>query len=90
VGNVSGSRENTFTNRPSRKSVQRQGSKLSVTRGTNDVTPLSNQQTRGTRRKGSVATKNFEESVATKNFEEELKKTMPKGWNIREGFQVRS
>jgi len=84
VGNVSGSRENTFTNRPSRKSVQRQGSKgskLSVTRGTNDVTPLSNQQTRGTRRKGSVA---------TKNFEEELKKTMPKGWNIREGFQVRS
>ena len=40
---------------------------------------MSNQQTRASKRKGSVA---------MKNLEEELKKTMPKGWNIREGFQV--
>lgn len=38
---------------------------------------VANQSTRASKRKGG------------KNLEEELKRAMPKGWNIREGFEVR-
>ena len=50
----------------------------SISRDNTQLT-MSTQQTRASKRKGSVA---------MKNLEEELKKTMPKGWNIRDGFQV--
>ena len=69
-----------MSTRPSRKGdMVRRPSKLGLSRGNTELS--STQQTRGARRsKGSVT---------IKTLESELKKTMPPGWNIREGFKVR-
>lgn len=71
------------SNRPSRRGalrLSRQPTK-NLSRGGTELSTLSiqSQATRGGKRKGVQS---------IKSLEEELKKAMPKGWNIREGFQV--
>lgn len=78
------SRETTMnSNRASRRGalrLSRQASK-NMSRGATDLSAMSvqTQATRGGKRKGVQS---------IKSLEEELKKAMPKGWNIREGFEV--